>query len=424
MSGGERSTRRDAAAVALGPALSYASRGWSVVPVHGIVHGRCSCGRDDCAAPGKHPRIRWEPAMHERATADQLRGWWRRWPEANVAVVTGRVSGVAALDIDPRSGGDGALAALEAVHGALPRTVEARSGGGGRHVWFAIAVELSSTVVAPGVELKAERSSVIAPPSLHVSGERYTWLPEQGPDELALAPLPTWLESLAHGDGGARGHETPAGGPPRTTQEQEEFAAAWARAGVVLRAGDHSYLCPFHDDTHPSLHVDAEGCRWFCFGCRRGGGIGRLLHLLGEPSRPVERARRRGRVGAAAPITLVGDRKVDVVGESRHQDALLILSGGRRPYGGVDLDAVARLELDLDDPVETVVVRVVIDGACVGHLRLEDARSYASLVQRARSCHGSATCAARIRGGWDRGGDDVGPFGVALLLPAPDADES
>jgi RepB DNA-primase from phage plasmid/CHC2 zinc finger len=33
-------------------------------------------------------------------------------------------------------------------------------------------------------------------------------------------------------------------------------------------------VCPFHDDTDPSLHVygaPEEG--WFCFGCRRGGSI-------------------------------------------------------------------------------------------------------------------------------------------------------
>lgn len=419
MSAEERSTLAEA--VALAPALSYAARGWSVVPVHGIVHGRCTCGRRDCPAPGKHPRVRWEAAMHERATEERVRGWWRRWPEANVAVVTGSVSGVAVLDVDPRSGGDGALAALEAVHGTLPRTVEARSGGGGRHLWFASSADLPSVVIAPGVELKAERSSVIAPPSLHRSGERYAWLPEQGPDDLAPAPLPAWLALPAPEGADARAHHVPGDAPARTTQEQAEFASAWARAGVVLRAGDNSYLCPFHDDTHPSLHVDAEGCRWYCFGCRRGGGIGRLLQLLGEPPRPIERSRRHGRIGRPTPITLAGECEVEVVGESSHQDALLALSGGGRPYGGVDLDAVAQLEVDRDD-VGSDVVRVLVDDARVGHLREEDARAYARLVERAQALHGSARCSARIRGGWDRGGDDIGRFGVVLLLPAPDAD--
>lgn len=361
--------------------------------------------------------------MREPATPDEIRAWWARWPDANVAVVTGSVSGVAVLDVDPRSGGDGALEALEARWGRLPVTVEARSGGGGRHVWFAEPRGLPSAVLAPGVELKAERGTVIAPPSVHVSGARYAWHPGRQPDARALAPLPAWLEALAHGDPDARARHPLAAPPVRTTREQDEFASAWARAGVELRSGDAYYLCPFHEDTHPSLHVDSEGCRWFCFGCRRGGGIGRLLRLLGEPSQAPERARRTGQVGERAPVTLVGGHEVEVVGESLRQDELLALTGGRRAYGGVDLDAVAVLELDFGDPVETVVVRVLIDGACVGHLRLEDAALYRRAIERARAMHGRASCSARIRGGWDHGGEDVGRFGVALLLPAAEGTE-
>ncbi len=356
--------------------------------------------------------------MREPATPEVIEAWWARWPDANVAVVTGSVSGVAVLDVDPRSGGDDALAALEARWGQLPATVEARSGGGGRHVWFSEPGELPSAVLAPGVELKAERGTVIAPPSVHVSGARYAWRPGRQPGARAPAALPDWLEALAHGDPEARARHPLAAPPVRTTREQDEFAAAWARAGVEVRPGDHYYLCPFHADTHPSLHVDSEGCRWFCFGCRRGGGISRLLRLLGEPSRPPERARRTGRVGKRVPVTLVGDHEVAVVGESLHQDELLALTGGRRAFGGVDLDAVAVLELDLDDPVETVVVRVLIDDACVGHLRLEDAAAYRGAIESARARQGRASCSARIRGGWDRGGEDVGLFGVTLLLPA------
>ena len=136
------------------PALAYASRGWSVVPVHTVTVGRCSCGRVDCPAPGKHPRVRWEAAMHKAASPEQVASWWDRWPDANIAVVTGSVSGIAVLDVDPRARGSQALGRLERRWGTLPRTVEARSGGGGRHVWFAAREELpvrGSTAVDRGV---------------------------------------------------------------------------------------------------------------------------------------------------------------------------------------------------------------------------------------------------------------------------------
>jgi hypothetical protein len=358
--------------------------------------------------------------MHEAASPEQVASWWDRWPDANIAVVTGSVSGIAVLDVDSRARGQEALELLESRWGTLPRTVEARTGGGGRHVWFATREELPSAVLATGLELKAERSTVIAPPSVHASDGRYEWLPGLSPEEVEIASLPEWLVVLAHGDPDARARHPLAHLPVRTRSEQEEFAAAWERAGLLLRPGDHYYLCPFHPDTHPSLHIDADGCRWFCFGCRRGGGIGRLLRLLGEPPRPPERARRRGHVGEPRPVTLAGDEEVEVAGESRHQDELLSLSGGRRAFGGVDLDVEAELVLELDDPFETVVVAVVVDGTRVGMIPLDDAKRLRPAIEEARRLHGVATCRARIRGGWDRGGEDVGAFGVVLLLPAGD----
>ena len=43
--------------------------------------------------------------MEVAAAEADVEAWWRRWPDANVGVVTGRVSGIVVLDVDPRSGG-------------------------------------------------------------------------------------------------------------------------------------------------------------------------------------------------------------------------------------------------------------------------------------------------------------------------------
>jgi hypothetical protein len=256
----------------------------------------------------------------------------------------------------------------------------------------------------------------VAPPSLHVSGSRYAWVAGRSPHDLPTAPLPPWITELAAAGRAEAGGGAAGEAPPRTTSEQQAFAEAWARAGVEIRPGDRYYLCPFHPDHHPSLHVDGERCLWHCFGCGRGGGIGRLLALLGEPRPPAPRARRRGRVGQRAPVTIAGFEEVEVVGESGHQEELLALSGGVRPYGGVDLEAVAELVPGSDDD-EGAVVEVRIEGAVVGRLRREDAERLHVVVEESTDVHGTATCRARIRGGWDRGRGDVGRFGVVLLLP-------
>jgi hypothetical protein len=38
-------------------ALTYAERGWPVLPLYSIANGRCTCGKD-CSSPAKHPHTR------------------------------------------------------------------------------------------------------------------------------------------------------------------------------------------------------------------------------------------------------------------------------------------------------------------------------------------------------------------------------
>ena len=62
---------------------------------------RCSCGDPACGAAGKHPLT---PHGLKDASSDpaQLTGWWRRWPQANIGLVTGELADV--LDVDGRPG--------------------------------------------------------------------------------------------------------------------------------------------------------------------------------------------------------------------------------------------------------------------------------------------------------------------------------
>lgn len=363
--------------------------------------------------------------MSDAAGAAEIRRWWRRWPGANVGVVTGAVSGLVVLDVDPRHGGGASLATLEAMHGPVPRTVESLTGGGGQHIYFrhpGIVVPCRS--IAPGLDVKGDRGLVVCPPSMHVSGRSYVWETGCAPGEVLLAEVPWWLAAMARdaspptsGDGRA-----PRDVPVRTPAERAAFTALWERVGIELRPGDHTYLCPFHADHHPSLHIDAEGCRFYCFGCGRGGGSGRLRRLVDAPRRAAptyEDAR-----GAPAPpetttdVTLRGVGEVRVVGESVHQDALLELVGGRRHYGGVRMETVARLVPEPDNPVDRAAIAVTIGDRRVGYLSRSDAARYGDAVTGAIERSGEASCVAVIAGGWEREHGDVGLFGVRLRLGA------
>jgi len=104
-----------------------------------------------------------------------------------VAVICGALSNIVVLDVDPRHGGDKVVEGLK-----IPVTLTAQTGGGGTHFYFKGSLPTHPNI-APGVDLKGEGSCVMAPPSVHPSGNPYTWLIDTEP-----APFPSWLINLIH----------------------------------------------------------------------------------------------------------------------------------------------------------------------------------------------------------------------------------
>ena len=169
----------------LDTALEYAALGWPVLPLHAPRAGGCSCGKGDCSSPAKHPRL--PNGLHGASTdEDTIVAWWRRWPEANVGLRTGVAFDV--LDVD---GPEGQASILEA--GDLPVTPEAFTGGGGNHLLFLPTGSGNRAGILPKVDWRGVNGYIVAPPSLHASGERYQW--QQGTD-TPLQPVPDWLAVL------------------------------------------------------------------------------------------------------------------------------------------------------------------------------------------------------------------------------------
>jgi hypothetical protein len=171
-------------------ALDYGRLGWSTIPIE---------------PRGKRPLVPWEVYRHRRSAPTEIADWFRRWPDANLAVVTGVVSGLVVLDLDPRHGAEAGLAELERAHGGLPETVEAITGGGGRHLYFDHPGEIvrNRVGIASGIDLRGDGGYVVAPPSLHASGEPYRW--RRSPEVCRLASMPGWLAGASARPAG-RGH--------------------------------------------------------------------------------------------------------------------------------------------------------------------------------------------------------------------------
>jgi hypothetical protein len=185
-------------------ALKYAARGWPVFPVWWPKNGGCACGKPDCTKPGKHPLGKLVPKGRNNATTDPeiIRGWWKEYPRANVAIVTGPESGLLAMDVDPRNGGEASWKRIVAEVGTLPLTSTTRTGGGG---WHYVVQHPGNNIKSieltdyPGIDIKAKGGSIIAPPSLHISGQRYSW--QIPPESTPPVQCPQWLISLVSPNG-------------------------------------------------------------------------------------------------------------------------------------------------------------------------------------------------------------------------------
>lgn len=176
-------------------ALAYAARGWLVLPLHTPLEEGCTCGGDCGASAGKHPRTRHGLKEASR-NLDRIWKWWRNWPDANIGILTGRESRIVVLDVDARHDGERSLEVLEATYDRLPPTLTARSGGGGRHLYFQhpgghmpTSAQLSGH---SGLDIRGDGGYIVAPPSLHQSGLPYGWVDPAHP----LAALPAWLCDL------------------------------------------------------------------------------------------------------------------------------------------------------------------------------------------------------------------------------------
>jgi hypothetical protein len=169
-------------------ALDYCELGLAVVPV----------GKD-CKPITAHG---WKDASTDRARIHAL---WAVRPFANVAMATGTPSGVFVLDVDAKNGKDGfaTLAALEALHGPVPRTWRSRTPSGGAHFLFVHpnGTTLRNRVNLPvdgfsssGLDVRATGGLAVLPPSHKTSG-LYEW--EVDPLDAPLATAPAWLLELA-----------------------------------------------------------------------------------------------------------------------------------------------------------------------------------------------------------------------------------
>jgi hypothetical protein len=152
----------------LNHAIDYLRRGWSVIPV---------------VAGGKSSPIKWKEYQTRHATEDEIRAWFKKWPDCNIAIITGAISGLIVLDVD---GAEGQESARDK---ALPPTMVSSTGKGAHYYYKHPGVFVTGQVrFLPGMDIRGDGNYVVAPPSLHSSGAIYEWRVKED-----LIEAPDWL---------------------------------------------------------------------------------------------------------------------------------------------------------------------------------------------------------------------------------------
>ena len=141
-------------------AIKYLRQGFSVIPV---------------IPKDKKSLVDWAIYQKKLPTEQDIKDWWKKWPDANIGVITGQISGVAVIDIDSEEG-------KKEIESFVPDSLIVpivNSPRGGQHWWFRC---LDSNLITKAgidgftkVDLRANGGMIIAPPSVGANGKRYEW---------------------------------------------------------------------------------------------------------------------------------------------------------------------------------------------------------------------------------------------------------
>lgn len=210
----------------LDAALSYARRGWAVLPLE---------------AKSKDPQSKnpcLVPHGCSDATTDEtlIRSWWKRCPNANVGINVG-MADLVVIDIDPRNGGDETWRELKLRHGLNDDTVTALTGGGGRHYLYASKGRDPSTLevsLGPGVDVKRGNAYIVVSPSIHPDGPQYEWEVSGHPDDMEPLQLHPSLLNLLLKPKGEKQAAKPIG---EKIPEGERDNRLTSMAGSMRRIG-------------------------------------------------------------------------------------------------------------------------------------------------------------------------------------------
>ena len=149
--------------------LAYLDLGFSVIPV------RLLPQKPEYEKLLKTPLVLWSEYAKRLPTREEIEKWIETFEYFNIAIVTGKISNLIALDIDDKSK---ILPYINNIKTAINET------GKGFQILFRgvrsseviVSDELRKKFGLPDIRIKGEGGIIVVPPSIHPSGVQYKWL--------------------------------------------------------------------------------------------------------------------------------------------------------------------------------------------------------------------------------------------------------
>lgn len=144
-------------------ALQYAVGGYSVIPLK----------------KDKKPLVAsWKDFQKKAAPDHIVEAWWEQYPDANIGIVTGKISGITVVDIDMN--GDDTVP-LD----TFPETFTVKTPSGGYHLYYQYDAKIKTNANGypqfPHVDIRNDGGYVVGPYSDNGKGDKYVIVNKKEP---------------------------------------------------------------------------------------------------------------------------------------------------------------------------------------------------------------------------------------------------
>jgi len=153
-------------------AKKYLEAGMAIIPI-----------RNEC----KRPAIKWKHLQERLPAEEELCKWFNDWGYTNLAVVTGKVSGIFVIDCDSTEAYKRLCDKYDIGTTPIVKTQN------GFHLMFGYTESCSDIKnqarVLPDIDIRTNGGYSVLPPSKHEDGHcSYTWVNEFDRSKLLLVP--------------------------------------------------------------------------------------------------------------------------------------------------------------------------------------------------------------------------------------------